>query len=579
LRKLIENRESHMKQSSRRTGAIACVAGVCALGATVLAQATEILSLKKVISVGTITSFDIGFVDTTLNFYLLADRTNNAVDVIDTNSNTLVLVAGPGAFAGAAAGGTSVSGPNGVMTVHSREIWASDGDGSIKFLSMATGGVLGQVVTADRQKALNPLAPVTRADEMCFDPVDNVGFVAVPGDGAAATAPLIVRISGRTHQISGQLNFDGLGGGGNGITVFSQGGLEQCQFNPRNNHIYVVVDSDAAGGTSPGGAGQVAVAEFDPVTLQFISVLDITPLACAGGAGLAIGPVIGGTFGSIAVGCGGPDPTAGALRSAVIVDDGTTSGATFVPGTRTACSFPTTCVVLPNQAGADEIAFNGIVTAAGTSCPAGAPGVPDCHYYFAKGNGNSPGNTTPFPGAIVTGGGVFPVAVIPAGPDAGKTPQCPAALQSTLPNGVYGSQDFTAGNTLGHYAAVNGRSPSDFTAAASVSPNGGATVGAGPGSVGMINAFTLENDPDVNVNLFNCTPTSPGAGGTSNIHGGSHSVAADPIHNQIYVPIASTAWKAPATGVCSGRLSNGSPAGGNDLAGCIAVFAPSGSDP
>jgi hypothetical protein len=451
-----------------RGASLAGLCGVLAFGMApftgTTAKATEILSLKKVISIpggGKITSFDIGLVDPTTNLYVLADRTNNAVDVVDTVSNTIVNFAGSGLFAGAAPGGSSVSGPNGVMIVRSREIWASDGDGSIKFLTLYNHlQTVPAVQTASRQKALNPLAPVTRADEMCYDPVHNAGFVAIPGDGAATTAPLIVRIDFRTHSITGQLNFDGVGGGGNGITVFSQGGLEQCQFNPRNNHIYVTVDADVAGGVSPGGGGNVAVAEFDPVTLQFISVLDITPLACAGGTGLAIGPVVGGTFGEIAVGCGGPDSTAGALRSAVIVDDGTISGATFVPGTRTACTFPTTCTVLPYQAGADEIAFNGIVTAAGTSCPAGSPGLPDCHYYFVKGAANEPGNTTPYPGAIVTGGGVFPVAVIPAGPDAGKTPQCPAVLQTTLPNGVYGSQDSafaaTTMRACGRWAHRNG---------------------------------------------------------------------------------------------------------------------------
>ena len=35
-------------------------------------------------------SFDISFVDPTTGIYLLADRSHNAVDVIDTTTNTLV---------------------------------------------------------------------------------------------------------------------------------------------------------------------------------------------------------------------------------------------------------------------------------------------------------------------------------------------------------------------------------------------------------------------------------------------------------------------------------------------------------
>ena len=61
-------------------------------------------------------------------------------------------------------------------------------------------------------------------------------------------------------------------------------------------------------------------------------------------------------------------------------------------------------------------------------------------------------------------------------------------------------------------------------------------------ALGMINATTLENDPDTIIGLFNCTGTTFGAGGQANPHGTNHSVMADPVHNQIYVPIASTAF-------------------------------------
>jgi hypothetical protein len=49
-------------------------------------------------------------------------------------------------------------------------------------------------------------------------------------------------------------------------------------------------------------------------------------------------------------------------------------------------------------------------------------------------------------------------------------------------------------------------------------------------------------------------------------------MAADPVNNQIYVPIAGNAWVAPATGPCAAG-------GGGDANGCIAVYVPTGSDP
>ena len=104
------------------------------------ALATETLTLKTAVSVsGKITSFDISFVDSAANLYLLGDRTNKGVEVINTNNNALVMNAGAGIFAGAT-GNNNTSGPDGVMTVLHREIWAGDGPSTLRFLSLATGG-------------------------------------------------------------------------------------------------------------------------------------------------------------------------------------------------------------------------------------------------------------------------------------------------------------------------------------------------------------------------------------------------------------------------------------------------------
>ena len=163
-----------MKRRFGSAGGIACVAGVCALGAVVAAHATETLTLTTVIPApggGKFTSFDISFVDTTLNYYLLGDRTGNAVQVVNTNTNTIILSAGQGLFTGNT-GNNNTSGPDGVMTVLHREIWVDDGDSTLKFLSLANGVLLGQVSTGGQ----------FRVDEMCYDPVHNIGFVANNAD-------------------------------------------------------------------------------------------------------------------------------------------------------------------------------------------------------------------------------------------------------------------------------------------------------------------------------------------------------------------------------------------------------------
>jgi hypothetical protein len=86
--------------------------------------------------------------------------------------------------------------------------------------------------------------------------------------------------------------------------------------------------------------------------------------------------------------------------------------------------------------------------------------------------------------------------------------------------------------------------------------------GANPQKLGIIDADGKEGiaaDQDVAIGLPNNPPLQA--------HGTAHSVAADPVLNQIYVPIPRTA----GLSVCSG-------AGGNDALGCIAVFTAADDD-
>jgi hypothetical protein len=86
--------------------------------------------------------------------------------------------------------------------------------------------------------------------------------------------------------------------------------------------------------------------------------------------------------------------------------------------------------------------------------------------------------------------------------------------------------------------------------------------GADPQQLGVVDTDGrkgIADDQSVAIGLPNNPPTSP--------HGTAHSVAADPIFNQVYVPIPSTA----GLSVCSG-------AGGSDAQGCIAVFTAAHDD-
>src|SRR5258708_7204476 len=85
-----------------------------------------------------IVAFDISFVDPVLKLYILADRTNKAVDVVDTTSNAIVAQVGKGSFTGAT-GNNDTSGPDGPLFVDQKEIWAGAGNSTVKIFGWPSG--------------------------------------------------------------------------------------------------------------------------------------------------------------------------------------------------------------------------------------------------------------------------------------------------------------------------------------------------------------------------------------------------------------------------------------------------------
>src|ERR1017187_9627235 len=118
-------------------------------------------------------SFDISFVDPTIGLYALGDRTNNAVDLVDTHSNTFLGFCGHGKFTGAT-GNNNTSGPDGVLIRDHSEIWAGDGNSTVKVFDVAGCGE----TTAPTHTIITGSPADNRADEMCYDPRDNLIMVA-----------------------------------------------------------------------------------------------------------------------------------------------------------------------------------------------------------------------------------------------------------------------------------------------------------------------------------------------------------------------------------------------------------------
>jgi hypothetical protein len=248
-----------------------------------------------------ITSFDISFVDPVIGLYLLADRTNKTIDVIETDTNTVFQLTATPPFAGATPSNDN-AGPDGVITVNHREIWAGDGPSQVKVIDLFDGGKTTHVINT---------GGVNRADELCFDPRDQLVMMA---NDAESPFPFVTLISTGTYTVLQTIVMNGKVGPGGGLaTPAATNGIEQCQWDRRTGNFYVNIPEVNGPGndTQPG-----AVVVISPKAETLGKVLDVfsIPLGkCAGPQGMAIGPDH-----QILLGCNDPNKT---VPSTVIIDD------------------------------------------------------------------------------------------------------------------------------------------------------------------------------------------------------------------------------------------------------------------
>jgi hypothetical protein len=241
-----------------------------------------------------LTSFDISFVDPAIGLYVLADRTNNAVVLVDTHSNSFLSYCGHGSFRGFT-GNNNTSGPDGVLIRDHREIWVGDGDSTVKVFDVAG---CDESSTPTHTIATGTSAD-NRADEMCYDPRNNLVMVA----NNAASPPFATLISTTSYSVVAKITFDGTNG-----APKATNGIEQCQWNPRTSRFYITVPGVE---TPDNGHGVVAV--ISPHTKTVVKTIDIPLANCATPQGMAIGP-----DNQILVGCNG---SASPTHSSVIISD------------------------------------------------------------------------------------------------------------------------------------------------------------------------------------------------------------------------------------------------------------------
>ena len=242
-------------------------------------------------------AFDIGFVDETAHMYLLADKTTNGVDVVDSLATKYLGTAGAGKFQGAGtippnfafAGARSPNGgPNGVVSLGGGIAAAGDGDSSLEIVNFATitptviakipvgnpytGPALGPGICQPQPAGAQPdLGTPTvgagnyRVDELAYDPTDNV-ILAVSDDACPVfmtffqgTAPYTI-----LHQTA---------------LLTANGGGEQPVWDPTQGKFLVAIPSTTV---HPNGEIEVS----DPKT--FANSAIGLPVPC-GPSGFALG--------------------------------------------------------------------------------------------------------------------------------------------------------------------------------------------------------------------------------------------------------------------------------------------------
>ena len=239
------------------------------------------------------TSFDISFVKNDIGTYILADFKNNAVDLFDASTLTFLGGIGTGGFVGTSPATCAVfracGGPNGVLIDNNNHVWAADGPASGCTTSACrcapgeTTSMVKEYQLAVSSGATGRLACLDtggkfRADEMAFDPRDDLLIVANDADGFLS----LIKTSGTPSIVDQFFYADNDVGKPASVAGLSTpgGGIEQPVWNPQQGHIYQALPQ----GTTD---GRVDVFNPKPGKLVFLRSIDVS--GCDGGPrGLAI---------------------------------------------------------------------------------------------------------------------------------------------------------------------------------------------------------------------------------------------------------------------------------------------------
>jgi hypothetical protein len=209
-------------------------------------------------------------------------------------------------FAGVRASPGAASGPDGVIIVDHREVWAGDAPSTCNGLSCASDSS----VKAIDIKSGNTIAVMTtggqrRADELCEDVGREVVLVA--NDDPIDS--FITFWSTESHRLLGKISFLPGSTDPNGGVIAN--GIEQCKYDPRTHKFYLNIPGTFDTATPPNSLPGVVVVISRDAPFAVEAVIHPDP-TCVGPAGLTIGPEH-----QIMLGCAAAGPGTGS----VIIDD------------------------------------------------------------------------------------------------------------------------------------------------------------------------------------------------------------------------------------------------------------------
>src|SRR6266513_4432862 len=184
-------------------------------------------------------SFDLGAVDPATNTYYVTDRTNKSIDVVNlttlkvtgqfkqafagcnstTGTTTATPIALPGCntLQGTWTVNNDASGPDGLDVV-GNTLFVGDVN-KLMVLNKTTGALIATIAIASTPTGL-------RADEGCFDPVNNLYAISTPGDDNPFMTILdttATEATGAAPTVKARLIMDNPAG-------TASGGLEACVF-------------------------------------------------------------------------------------------------------------------------------------------------------------------------------------------------------------------------------------------------------------------------------------------------------------------------------------------------------------